>query len=48
MSGYPAGAENDPNAPYNEVDERECSFCGTPTSNKYFCSKECEIADLND
>mgnify|MGYP003136132175 CR=1 FL=1 len=27
---YPAGAENDPNAPYNQVDY-ECSYCGLDT-----------------
>ena len=27
MSGYLAGAEDDPDAPYNEKDHGECSTC---------------------
>lgn len=43
MSNYPTGAENDPNAPYNQNDnDFECSECGTPlSSDKGVCSKEC-------
>jgi len=48
MSNLPAGAENDPNAPWNqEEQENECSYCGEPCG-KDFCNKECYIAELND
>ena len=30
---YPAGAENDPSAPYNQEDPPECVSCGDLTSN---------------
>lgn len=49
MSNYSAGPEHDPNAPWNEVDyENDCMFCGKPTNNKFYCSKECQKADLKD
>ena len=49
MSNYPAGAENDPNAPWNQPDnDNECMFCGEPTDNVYYCSKNCEKADMSD
>lgn len=49
---YPAGAENDPLAPYNQPDElEECPICGEPNSDDdgnelfaddpSFCSREC-------
>lgn len=43
MSDYPAGAENDPDAPYNEKDHGDCSTCeGTgydikDTEDKHYC-----------
>jgi len=48
---YPAGAEHDPNAPYNQPDlPDECPQCGEPNYDEdgdplhdgIFCSKECE------
>lgn len=52
---YPAGAENDPNAPYNQIEEpEECPVCGEPNVDKEgnptyphdpsFCSNECYIS----
>ena len=34
--------------PYDEEKDNECSFCGTPTDNKYYCSKDCEKAAYYD
>lgn len=49
MSNYPAGAEHDPNAPWNQPEpDNYCMYCGDPTVNKHYCSRECRIADLND
>jgi hypothetical protein len=50
---YPAGAENDPNAPYNQTEEypESCPICskdnaddsGDPLhSDGIFCSRHCE------
>jgi len=49
--GYPAGAENDPNAPWNEPEmPEECPMCGEPNTDEdgeplfddpSFCSKKC-------
>lgn len=47
---YPAGAEHDPNAPYNQPDlPEECPTCGEPnmedgepTHDGVFCSPDCE------
>lgn len=46
---YPAGAENDPNAPYNQVDLPDtCPWCGgdnskpEPGADEPFCSLECQ------
>lgn len=48
MSNYPVGAEHDPRAPYNEVEfDRDCAYCGEP-SERYYCSKSCYIAHIND
>lgn len=52
---YPAGAENDPNAPYNQQGgDGECAECGEKTSDEdgapyhpsepEFCSLRCENA----
>lgn len=50
---YPAGAENDPNAPWNQTDEytEECPVCGNMNCDEQgnplfdedpsFCSSEC-------
>ena len=41
---YPAGAENDPSAPYNQIDEGECQWCGLAINagnNEEQC--ECEF-----
>ena len=49
MSGYlPAGAENDPNAPWNEKDQEfECRMCGEPMdTDKHYCSTSCFNADM--
>lgn len=49
--GYPAGAEHDPSAPWNQPDlPDECPKCGKPNRDDddrelhdgVFCSKECE------
>lgn len=49
--GYPAGAEHDPNAPYNQPDEPEdCPVChgenvdenGVAIYDGVFCSEKCE------
>lgn len=43
--GYPAGAENDPLAPYNRIDEPEdipcpeCDEIATFTGNGFECTK---------
>lgn len=47
MSNYPAGAEHDPRAPYNEVEENDCLYCGEPT-DKSFCDKNCRNAYMSD
>lgn len=48
MSNYPAGAEFDPSAPWNEEDlDNNCGYCGEPTDG-YYCDKNCEKADMND
>lgn len=45
MSNYPAGAEDDPRAPYNEVDYyNNCNYCGEPSENSY-CNRTCERLD---
>lgn len=52
---YPAGAENDPNAPYNQEPEPDsCPVCGGAQhdenneplhpSDPIFCSDDCETA----
>ena len=49
MSNYPMGAENDPNAPFNEVVKyNNCMYCGEPIENNGYCNTECEKADFND
>lgn len=48
--GYPAGAENDPNAPYNQPDYPDaCPICGAENSDADVdvfpcCSEECAAA----
>ena len=37
----------DPNAPWNNEEENECSFCGEISSGE-FCSKDCEKADYHE
>lgn len=37
----------DVNAPWNNEEENECSFCGAPC-HKTYCSRECYIAEIND
>lgn len=39
--------DNDPSAPWNEVEETECAFCGT-SCEEYYCSKACKRADIED
>lgn len=45
----PAGAENDPNAPYNQPDGPECSGCGCEGGDGYsempFKCQRCEMTD---
>lgn len=49
MSNLPVGAENDPNAPWNEEKEYECAMCGEPMSkNTTYCSNACYFADNPD
>lgn len=38
---YPAGAANDPNAPYNQEDADECEVCGE-WIEECTCEEECE------
>lgn len=46
MSNYPAGAENDPNAPYNQPEEQNfCAICDEPCEGSY-CSYKCFEADM--
>lgn len=47
MSNLPAGAENDPNAPWNNEEENLCYFCGNPCDRLY-CDDRCKKADLED
>lgn len=45
MSDYPAGAKNDPNAPYNEKSYGSCSTCeghGSTCSNTGYTDCDCE------
>jgi hypothetical protein len=54
---YPPGAENDPNAPWNQPDGeyKDCYLCGTefevnddePWTWDGFCSKKCRDEDEN-
>ena len=46
-SNLPAGAENDPNAPWNNEEPIwDCAVCGTPTdAMDGYCSSECFMAD---
>lgn len=42
MSNYPLGAENHPNAPYNETDNHECPVCGAEVETQGMtCSTMC-------
>ena len=46
-SNIPAGAENDPNAPWNNEEEFECNVCGKPIHKEGICkSKACFKADM--
>lgn len=45
MSNLPAGAENDPNAPWNNEEEETCLYCGIPCNGMY-CSDDHKKADL--
>jgi len=56
---YPAGAENDPNAPYNQIDPpEECPVCGEPNADEdgepvypddpSFCSEKCLLKYCQD
>lgn len=48
MNNLPAGADNDPNAPYNKTDNY-CLVCDKPlNTNKAYCSERCRKADFND
>ena len=47
MENLPAGAENDPNAPWNNEKESTCGYCGDACT-KDFCNKDCEKADTHD
>lgn len=48
MSNLPAGASEDPNAPWNLEEEKEtCFYCGEPCKKGY-CDDACKKADLND
>lgn len=45
MSNLPSGAENDPNAPYNET-ENYCNVCDEPIGiNSSYCSQSCWDVD---
>ena len=47
-SNLPAGAEHDPNAPWNnEEKDNECLYCGEPTGGS-FCDSNCRVAYIND
>lgn len=47
MSNTPAGADNDPNAPWNEKDDFECTECGAPVEKEFSqCSKDCIKASM--
>ena len=45
LNNLPLGSENDPNAPWNQNDNNECSFCGASCINKY-CNDDCRKTDL--
>lgn len=46
MSGnLPAGAEQDPNAPWNNEEENTCNYCGEPCERSY-CNDDCKRADV--
>lgn len=47
MNNYPAGAENDPNAPWNDLGTNKCVYCEKPTDNEEYCSKKCRFLDLD-
>ena len=40
MSNYPAGASNDPNAPFNQLDQVVCSECDTQLDEDFCCPNE--------
>ena len=45
-SNLPPGAENDPNAPWNNEDEYECNVCGAPILRPGTCdSPDCIKTD---
>lgn len=46
-NNIPAGAENHPNAPWNDTEEFECKECGEPMSeDSGYCSNSCWKASL--
>ncbi len=54
---YPAGAENDPNAPWNQRELPDCCpVCGEPNTNEdgsdihdgIYCSAYCEVQGEDD
>jgi len=46
MNNLPAGAEHDPNAPFNETTENYCRVCDTPISeSKIYCCEDCFKSD---
>lgn len=34
--------------PDEDEKENSCMYCGEPTDNKHYCSKECQKADYYD
>lgn len=47
MDNYPLGAKDNPNAPYNEKEQFECSECGfLMDKDKGVCSMVCFRASM--